>query len=80
MNLHGAILGGTKLKFEFRSQGGKDFLIGRNNAHDVDLNRNFPDLDRIMFSNEDAHVAHNNHLLAQIDRLESPVSDGSGLG
>lgn len=53
--------------------GGKSFLIGRNNAHDVDLNRNFPDLDRIMFSNDEAHVAHNNHLLAQMDRLESPL-------
>lgn len=39
----------------------------------MDLNRNFPDLDRIMFGNEDAHVAHNNHLLAQIDRLDTPV-------
>ncbi|XP_034254819.1 carboxypeptidase E-like [Thrips palmi] len=53
--------------------GGKNFLVGRNNAHDVDLNRNFPDLDRIMFSNEEAHVEHNNHLLAQMDRLDKPL-------
>jgi hypothetical protein len=56
------------------SQGGKDYLIGRTNNNSVDLNRNFPDLDRIMFSNEQAHVSHNNHLLEQVDRLKEPVS------
>ncbi|KDR10344.1 carboxypeptidase E-like isoform X2 [Zootermopsis nevadensis] len=53
--------------------GGKDYLIGRNNNNSVDLNRNFPDLNRIMFSNEEAHVSHNNHLLEQVDRLKEPI-------
>jgi hypothetical protein len=48
--------------------------VGRTNNNSVDLNRNFPDLDRIMFSNEEAHVNHNNHLLEQVDRLKEPVS------
>jgi hypothetical protein len=45
----------------------------------VDLNRNFPDLDRIMFSNEEAHINHNNHLLEQVDRLKEPASAHSTL-
>jgi len=49
--------------------------MGRANNHSVDLNRNFPDLDRIMFGNELAHVNHNNHLLQQVDRLKEPVSN-----
>jgi hypothetical protein len=48
--------------------------VGRSNNNSVDLNRNFPDLDRIMFSNEEEHVNHNNHLLEQVDRLKEPVS------
>jgi hypothetical protein len=31
-----------------KSQGGKDFLTGRANANNVDLNRDFPDLDHLM--------------------------------
>lgn len=53
--------------------GGKDYLVGRANNNSVDLNRNFPDLDRIMFGNELAHVNHNNHLLQQVDRLKEPI-------
>jgi hypothetical protein len=56
------------------SQEGHDYLVGRTNNNSVDLNRNFPDLDRIMFSNEEAHVNHNNHLLEQVDRLKEPAS------
>lgn len=56
-------------------QGGKDYLIGRTNNHSIDLNRNFPDLDRIMFTNEENHIDHNNHLLEQVDRLNQPVCD-----
>nr|CAD7428661.1 unnamed protein product [Timema monikensis] len=53
--------------------GGLDYLIGRSNNHSVDLNRNFPDLDRIMFGNEESHIEHNNHLLEQVNRLSEPI-------
>ncbi|XP_063217316.1 carboxypeptidase E-like [Bacillus rossius redtenbacheri] len=53
--------------------GGKGYLIGRTNNNSVDLNRNFPDLDRIMFGNELSHIQHNNHLLEQVDRLSEPI-------
>lgn len=53
--------------------GGTDYLIGRANNNSVDLNRNFPDLDRIMFSNEEVHINHNNHLLEQVERLQEPI-------
>jgi hypothetical protein len=62
------------LNFLACSQDGHDYLVGRANNNSVDLNRNFPDLDRIMFSNEEAHVNHNNHLLEQVDRLKEPAS------
>ncbi|XP_071439885.1 carboxypeptidase E-like [Hetaerina americana] len=53
--------------------GGQDYLLGRYNNRSVDLNRNFPDLDRIMFGNEQAHIEHNNHLLQQVDHLTEPI-------
>ncbi|KAF2893301.1 hypothetical protein ILUMI_12857 [Ignelater luminosus] len=53
--------------------GGLDYLIGRTNNNSVDLNRNFPDLDRIMFTNEQNHIDHNNHILQQVDRLNEPL-------
>jgi len=54
-------------------QGGTDYLIGRANANGVDLNRDFPDLDKIMFGNEAYDIDHNNHLMDQVQHLEHPV-------
>jgi len=54
-------------------QGGTDYLLGRANANGVDLNRDFPDLDRIMFGNEAYHINNNNHLMDQIQKLDHPV-------
>ncbi|KAG7162497.1 Carboxypeptidase E-like [Homarus americanus] len=50
--------------------GHRDYLKGRANNNSVDLNRDFPDLDRIMYSNEDQHVQHNNHLMDHLLGLD----------
>ena len=44
-------------------QGQKDWLKGRANGNGVDLNRNFPDLDRMMFQLEKKRDHPNNHLV-----------------
>ncbi|XP_014670312.1 PREDICTED: carboxypeptidase E-like [Priapulus caudatus] len=51
---------------------GMESIEGRANAHDVDLNRNFPDLNRIVYSNEKLHL-QNNHVLNQLRRLSTPL-------
>ncbi|CAK1553699.1 unnamed protein product [Leptosia nina] len=53
--------------------GAQDYLIGRNNNHSVDLNRNFPDLDAITFEFERQGISHNNHLLKDLTRLAAPL-------
>jgi carboxypeptidase E len=53
--------------------GGDDYLLGRSNANNVDLNRDFPDLDRIIYSNDENHVKHNNHLMDSIKHLDHKI-------
>lgn len=52
-------------------QGAKDFLLGRENANNVDLNRDFPDLDRIVYSREEGDK--NNHLMDVVKGLDHRV-------
>ena len=54
-------------------QGGKDFLIGRTNANNVDLNRDFPNLDRIVYSYEEQHQNLNNHLMEYVQHLDHKI-------
>merc|ERR1711994_1093320 len=53
--------------------GGKDFLIGCTNANNMDLNRDFPDLDRIAYSNEEEHQEYNNHLMDFVKHLDHKI-------
>ncbi|KAG0715085.1 Carboxypeptidase E [Chionoecetes opilio] len=50
--------------------GGRDYLAGRSNNNSVDLNRDFPDLDTVMYINEARHTRMNNHLMEQLQRLD----------
>ncbi|KAL1505234.1 hypothetical protein ABEB36_004842 [Hypothenemus hampei] len=53
--------------------GGRDYLIGRTNNNSIDLNRNFPDLDRIVFENEEDNFGKNHHLLEQVTKINDPL-------
>ena len=54
----------------------KNWLVGRRNGANVDLNRNFPDLNRIAYSNEYEHAV-NNHLMRQAVINNATVSSAS---
>ena len=41
----------------------RGWLIGRDNAHNVDLNRNFPDLDSLFYFMEEQRMPFYDHLL-----------------
>jgi len=53
--------------------GAKDYLVGRSNANDIDLNRDFPDLDRIVYDG----TIDNNHLMkeAKLDHRIQPETE-----
>jgi len=53
--------------------GGQDFLIGGTNANNVDLNRDFPDLDRIVYSSEGTQREYNNHLMEYVKHLDHKI-------
>ncbi|XP_050687270.1 carboxypeptidase E-like [Eriocheir sinensis] len=50
--------------------GGRDYLAGRTNNNSVDLNRDFPDLDTVMYINEARHTTRNNHLMELLQSLD----------
>lgn len=53
-----------------QQKGKKTWTKGRQNAHNVDLNRNFPDLDRKFFDYQKHGIQWNNHLLEAADLME----------
>lgn len=59
----------------FLLQGARDYLAGRTNNNSVDLNRDFPDLDTIMYINEERHTSRNNHLMELLQSLDYQVGD-----
>jgi len=52
--------------------GGDNSLIGRSNNNSVDLNRDFPDLTKMLYDSEDAGQSQqlNNHLMDKVHRLD----------
>jgi len=52
--------------------GGDNSLIGRSNNNSVDLNRDFPDLTKMLYDSEDGdqNLLLNNHLMDKVHRLD----------
>lgn len=53
--------------------GGGGWTLGRENANDVDLNRDFPDLDGLLFALEQNGIPRYDHLMG-LFHDDSPVS------
>ncbi|CAD5118844.1 DgyrCDS7522 [Dimorphilus gyrociliatus] len=53
-----------------RQKGVKSWTTGRQNANNIDLNRNFPDLDKKYFNYQKHGVKWNNHLLERADMIK----------
>lgn len=51
-------------------EGVKNWLVGRANANDVDLNRNFPDLNKIYYRIKNNSYHRNNHLDEHFEVIE----------
>ncbi|XP_041362509.1 carboxypeptidase E-like [Gigantopelta aegis] len=58
-----------------KNNGTATWLIGRNNSNNVDLNRNFPNLNMIMYQHERDHKGKNNHL----EKMEFALSHAENL-
>uniref|UniRef100_A0A915HML5 Peptidase M14 carboxypeptidase A domain-containing protein n=1 Tax=Romanomermis culicivorax TaxID=13658 RepID=A0A915HML5_ROMCU len=51
----------------YRAGERRDWILGRTNARGVDLNRNFPDLDTLLYTLEEYKVPRTTHLLEFLD-------------
>ena len=62
----------------FKEQGATDWLVGRANANNVDLNRNFPNLDEFIYAYNHKRKHRNDHLDIEIFRSSTKGNDCHG--